>query len=181
MLKFIIILLILFFMGNVRTMDHLYAPWRDLYLKDKGAKKIERCPFCSKFKQVNDQENLIIKRYDTCAVMLNLYPYGPGHILVIPYKHVKSLVDLTSKEQHNLMDVITTSIAILENHFNCDGINMGMNKGKASGGSVNEHIHVHLIPRFIGDTNFLATCALTKTLSFDITTIYEQLIPLFKI
>jgi ATP adenylyltransferase len=160
-------------------MDHLYAPWRDVYLKNKNSQKTVGCPFCSKFEQMNDQENLIIRRHDTCAVMLNLYPYGLGHMLIIPYKHVKSLTDLTKQEQYDLIEVVAQSMDILENHFSCDGINMGMNKGKSSGGSVNDHLHIHIVPRFIGDANFLTTCALTKTLSFDMEAVYKNLVSAF--
>lgn len=160
-------------------MDHLYAPWRDVYLKNKDIKKTAECTFCSKFNEKCDEQNLIIKRYATCAIMLNLYPYGPGHLLIIPYKHTQNLADLTQEERYGLMDAIVQSSDILENHFKCDGINIGMNKGKASGGSVNEHLHIHVVPRFIGDTNFLGSCANTKTLSFNIETIYKNLSSLF--
>jgi ATP adenylyltransferase len=161
-------------------MNYLYAPWRDVYLKNKNSqKRADQCPFCAMFTQKADDQNLIIKRYSYCAVVLNLYAYGLGHILVIPYKHVKCLTDLPKEEQYQLMDVMAQSMAILEDHFGCDGINMGLNKGKASGGSVNDHIHIHIVPRFIGDANFLATCALTKTLSFDLVAIYKNLVEHF--
>lgn len=161
-------------------MNYLYAPWRSGYLNNKNSKeKKEECPFCAMFVQTLDDKNLIVKRYAYCSVVLNLYPYGRGHILIIPYKHVKCLTDLAKEEQYEIMDVMSQSIKVLEGYFSCDGINMGFNKGKASGGSVNDHVHFHIVPRFIGEANFLATCSLTKTLSFDFETLYKNLTELF--
>jgi len=151
-------------------MDQLYAPWRHKHLAQKNESQVtDECPFCSKFKEniENDIKNLIIKRYETCAVMLNIKPYGMGHVMVIPYDHVKSLSDLTPDQRQNLMEVVTESMSILEDHLQADGMNMGLNKGKVSGGSIDNHLHIHIVSRFIGDSGFLVTCADTKILSFD--------------
>lgn len=157
-------------------MDQLYAPWRDGHQKNKDDAKVSlECPFCPRFKESDDQKNLIVKRYKTCAVMLSIKPYTLGHVMIIPYKHMKSLTGLTIEERQDLMEAITESMVILEDHLKCDGINMGFNKGKVSGGSVEDHLHIHLVPRFIGDSGFLVTCGNTRILSFDIDSVCQRL------
>lgn len=162
-------------------MDQLYAPWRDAHQKNKNAvKKDSFCPFCPKFTESEDEKNLIAHRYKTCAVMLNIKPYGLGHVMIIPYKHTANLYNLSQEERSDLMEAINHSMQILEKHFACDGINVGLNKGKVSGGSVESHLHVHLVPRFIGDSGFLVTCAQTQILSFDINAICHNLIAAYR-
>ena len=162
-------------------MNHLYAPWRDAHQKNKTAiKKDYSCPFCPKIVENNDQKNLIVHRYKTCVVMLNIKPYGLGHVMIIPYKHVRSLSCLSQEERADLMESINHSMLIIESHFQCDGINVGMNKGKISGGSVEDHLHIHIVPRFIGDSGFLVTCAETRIHSFDINRVCKNLIATYQ-
>lgn len=166
------------------SMKLIYAPWRSKYLSFGGTKKLsqsEDCQFCSKFglPEEESHKHLILKRFTTCVIMLNLHPYNAGHILIIPLRHTPHLSEMTKDERIELMEVINSCIKILEELFVCDGINMGMNKGKASGGSIQEHLHIHVLPRFIGDTNFLAALANTKQISFDLHDIYQKLLPHF--
>jgi ATP adenylyltransferase len=111
--------------------------------------------------------------------MLNQYPYNAGHLLILPYKHVQDISLLTKHERSELMEATNASMITLNNLFCCDGINVGINKGKASGGSVQEHVHIHVLPRSIGDTNFLAALADTKPISFDIQDIYTKMFTAF--
>ncbi len=161
-------------------MKILYAPWRSSYVKfggKKPKKESGECPFCSKFEKgtEHDAEHLILRRFKHCVVMLNLHPYNAGHVLVIPYMHVPALHLLTKEIRTELIEVTTTITKLYQELFACDGLNMGYNSGKASGGSVPEHMHIHVLPRFIGDTGFLAALANTKPISFEINTVYAQL------
>lgn len=161
-------------------MDILYAPWRSSYLKFGGKKPKDTsgvCPFCSKLNlgPAYDEQHLVLRRFEHCVVMLNLHPYNAGHVLVIPYQHVAELHQLSRAARSELMEVASAITKMYQELFACDGLNMGYNSGKASGGSVPAHMHLHILPRFIGDTGFLAALADTKPISFDINAVYQQL------
>ncbi len=162
-------------------MKKIYAPWRSNYLSQSEitSQPDKLCVFCKQFSENQDKKNYIIKRYTHCAVMLNLYPYNAGHSMILPYKHVANFADLTSEIRSELMEVISQTITIIQDSLGCTGINMGTNQGKAAGGSISDHIHVHILPRWLGDTNFLAALADTKQISFDLKKIYEQLVKAF--
>jgi ATP adenylyltransferase len=165
-----------------QSMELLYAPWRSKYFTFGSTKRAEKnnlCPFCSKF-NLDDRENLILKKFKHCVIMLNLHPYNAGHLLIMPLKHTAHLHELSGDERSELMEITSLTMQLLENIFQCDGINMGLNKGKASGGSIQDHLHIHVLPRFIGDTNFLGALANTKQISFNIYDIYDKLLPHFQ-
>lgn len=162
-------------------MKHLYAPWRGSYTHeaqeqthlDKG------CPFCLQDSQ-DDARNYVIKRYKHTLVLLNLYPYNPGHLLIVPMAHVAKLSDLSPEARAELMDVTAQAVTILEKHLGNSGTNVGLNLGdEAAGGSIPEHLHVHIVPRWKGDTNFLPVIAQTKQLSQDLNVVYDVLIKAF--
>ena len=166
-------------------MNLLYAPWRAKYFtfgSTKRANTNDNCPFCSKFSMQEDMEktHLILKKFEHCCVMLNQYPYSAGHLLIIPFNHVPDISLLAKHERSELMEATNACMVTLDKLFACDGINIGINKGKASGGSVQEHVHIHLLPRYIGDTNFLATLANTKPISFDLHDIYTKMLEHFR-
>lgn len=160
------------------SMEHLYAPWRGTYTKkaqnethlDSG------CPFCNHLTDNNDEKNYVLKRYKNSAVLLNAYPYNPGHLLIIPTAHVAHLHDLSPEARAELMDDITEAVQILERTLHNHGTNIGINLGEAcAGGSIPEHLHIHVVPRWPGDTNFLPVLAQTKQISEDLNTVYEKL------
>jgi ATP adenylyltransferase len=163
-------------------MKKLYAPWRTSYSKSIDTKEhTAQCIFCAQIKDTQDEHHFILGRYKYCFVMLNLYPYNAGHLLIIPYKHVATLEQLSDQERTELINLTSHSVVILTKVLKCEGSNIGMNLGKASGGSVLDHLHQHVLPRWYGDTNFLP--ALTedvKTISFDLKEIYNDLKPSFK-
>ena len=172
-------------MNDNNGMKLLYAPWRSRYFSigtTKAANPNKECPFCTKFvdDEQKNKEHLILATFKTCGVMLNLHPYNAGHLLVIPYKHTPHLNELSRDERSEMMEVANVSMRIVEDVFKCDGMNMGYNKGKASGGSVQDHLHLHILPRHIGDTNFLVALANTKAIAFDMNQIYDTLEPHFK-
>lgn len=161
-------------------MKHLYAPWRGIYAQENG--KLKRhteqsgSPFSAEFAADNDEENFILKRLKHHGIMLNHYPYNPGHLLIIPYRVAPALSDLTREERIELMEATNASVSILKTYLQNDGANVGLNLGDASsGGSIPDHLHVHIVPRWHGDTGFLATTAQTKVLSEDLRVVYNTL------
>jgi ATP adenylyltransferase len=153
-------------------MERLYAPWRGAYI-DKKEKK--ECIFCLCARSQDDEKNFIVKRFETGMIMLNLYPYNAGHLLAIPYAHERQLSGLSLAERTELIEMVTSTASVLSIALHCDGINIGMNLEKAAGGSIPEHLHMHIVPRWLGDTNFLVTVADTKAISFDLCEIYRKL------
>ena len=164
-------------------MKDLYAPWRSPYSSsDESHKNVNvptsECVFCISAEQ-NDTENFILKRYTHCFAMLNKYPYNAGHLMVIPYAHVKKLTELPQEALQEIMQVLTQSTQIVETHLNAEGINIGVNLGAASGAGIPGHLHWHVLPRWNGDTNFLPALANTKVISFDLNEMYKILKPHF--
>lgn len=165
-------------------MKHLYAPWREEYsksidCKQEGAEQ-ESCVFCAAFKESQDENNFILARFPTMIVILNRYPYNAGHIMILPHAHVASLNALSKESRQELMELTNASTEIVKTEFNCDGVNIGINLGKAAGAGIPSHLHMHILPRFFGDTNFLPTLAEIKQISFDLNTIYKRLKPHFQ-
>lgn len=160
-------------------MNILYVPWRKKYAKSiqgKGEKSShEECPFCIAFLEHNDEKHFIIKRYNHCALMMNLYPYNAGHMMAIPYKHTGKLADLDEETRRELMDVTTHASRVLEEHFDAQGINIGINMGKSAGAGIPAHLHMHILPRWQGDTNFMPLLMDTKIVSFDLHEMYSDL------
>jgi len=160
-------------------MEKLYSPWRQHYVVKSSKKPTAgtsgSCAFCTKLAERKDTENFIIKRYQHSTVFLNLYPYNAGHLMVIPNRHCKDLAQLNPEERNELMEVLNESIAVLNKTIKPDGVNVGINLGKAAGASIVEHLHVHVLPRWEGDTNFLPLLAETKQISVDLKQMYQQL------
>jgi len=158
-------------------MKHLYAPWRGNYSKETEQEKLtpKECPFCIT-DSTPDEARLILKRYMHVFVMLNKYPYNAGHCLVVPYQHTGNLSELSHEARVELIEVTTQTNTILEKFCKADGTNIGINSGsKASGGSIPDHLHMHIVPRFIGDTTFLVTIADTKPISASLSALYTEL------
>lgn len=161
-------------------MKQLYAPWRSTYATSIAHSKDENsssddCVFCTKLSANNDDAHFIIKRGQHAAVLLNLYPYNAGHLLVIPYEHVAPLHSLSAQARAELIELASISSYILQSKLNAHGINIGLNLGQAAGAGIPAHIHLHVLPRYTGDTNFLPTLGQTKQISFDMQLIFKQL------
>lgn len=155
-------------------MKKLYAPWRSAYLKNKDQQE-SGCPFCNAAASCDDTKHLVLARRGDVLIMLNRYPYNAGHILVIPACHEGDPTQLTPELRTALAEAVNESILAVRKALSCDGVNVGMNCGKASGGSIPEHLHWHILPRWQGDTSFLPTLANTKLISDDLLQLYEQL------
>jgi ATP adenylyltransferase len=160
-------------------MEHLYAPWRDSYVTGTPSKR--SCIFCVQSQAADDMSHYILSRHEYCFVMLNLYPYNAGHIMVIPYRHTAFLHKLKKAELHEIMEVVSGSTQVLKKTLKAEGFNIGVNiGGKVAGGSIADHLHVHVIPRWHGDTSFLTTAGGIKPISVDLPKLYEKLIVAFQ-
>lgn len=161
-------------------MNYLYAPWRSPYVLGEEMKKNtesdkQACVFCQYIGEDNDEENLIVHRFDYHVIMLNKYPYNLGHILIVPYVHEQSIESLSPNVRGELVEAIAHCSSLLKKTFQPEGINIGMNMGKSAGASIVDHLHVHILPRWQGDTNFLPLIANTRHISFDLQQTYKTL------
>lgn len=167
-------------------MDKLYAPWRDNYVQSHVNKEKlideKRCVFCDVFladlgKDLEDR--FVLHRSQDVAVMLNLYPYNGGHLLVFARNHVEQFYDMPLHVQSDLIHAVSQSMYILKQVLGCDGINFGANVGRIAGAGIPEHVHMHIVPRWQGDTGFLTIIGETKQISVDLEKIYKQLKSVF--
>lgn len=153
-------------------MRRIWAPWRIEYIRSK---KPQECIFCQKQKEDRDAENYILARGKKNFVILNLYPYNPGHIMVAPYRHLSNLQDLTDDELFEHFDMVRKSVSALRNEYNPQGFNIGMNLGNAAGAGIEDHIHTHVIPRWNGDTNFVTVVSDLRVIPHALDATYAEL------
>jgi ATP adenylyltransferase len=146
-------------------MDRIWAPWRMKYISHLEDPVDEGCIFCTKPEQDTDKKNLLIVRRKFCFALMNLYPYNNSHILVVPYRHLSSFEDLDSEELLECQETIQDAIGVMRKSMSPHGFNIGMNLGKAGGAGIEQHLHWHLVPRWIGDANFMPIIGDTKVVS----------------
>lgn len=166
-------------------MKRLFAPWRSSYAGDVSEKRTDyanahECVFCQQLEAQQDEKYLIIKRFEHCALLMNKFPYNAGHTLIIPYAHIGTLEKLTPIVRADMMEALTTSTNMIQKALKPDGFNIGINLGKAAGAGIPSHLHIHLLPRWESDTNFMPTIAETKVISFDLHDIYKKLVTEFE-
>ncbi len=159
-------------------MDRLWAPWRMKYIRTLGSED-PGCIFCVKPKQDLDKNNLIVYRGEHCFAILNAFPYNNGHLMVVPYVHTCELSELGGDIAKELWDVVTLSTQVLTEAFHPDGFNVGMNIGRAAGAGIEQHTHIHVVPRWNGDINFMGAVGETKVLSQDLGETYDNLRPYY--
>jgi len=153
-------------------MERLWAPWRKEFIlgqKEKG------CIFCKRHNDKKDKKNLILFRGKLSFVIMNKYPYNTGHLMVAPYKHVGKLGNLKKEELLDLALLTQKCVTVLQKTMKPQGFNLGMNLEKVSGAGVADHLHVHIVPRWTGDTNFMPVVNDTKLISVALKDVYEQL------
>lgn len=155
-------------------MKYMYAPWRAKYVQKKE-KKDEKCVFCGAIESVQDAFHRVLYRSESWCILMNKYPYNAGHLLMVPVVHIADMQDLSCQAQQEGFALIAKTSAILRTTLFAHGINVGINMGKAAGASILDHLHVHILPRWEGDTNFFPTLARVKHVSVDIETLYIQL------
>ena len=138
-------------------------------------KKKKGCIFCKKPKEGKDKENLILYQGDYAFIIMNKFPYNNGHLMVAPYRHVGGICDLTDAEMLAMMKLVRLGVEVLSAAMDPDGFNIGINLGKVAGAGIADHIHVHVVPRWHGDTNFMPVVADTKVMPQALQATYEQL------
>ena len=160
--------------------DAVYAPWRDTYKEAVKEKKSydQSCVFCALFEE--EGHNFILARYEYCFVLLNIYPYTKGHLLVIPYQHAANLADLCPEARFEIINVVSFCLNELKSFLKCEGFNVGMNVGQAAKASVPEHLHVHVMPRYKVDAGFAHLIGGTKVVAWDLQELYYNLLPIFE-
>ncbi len=159
-------------------MDHLYAPWRSEYVTSK---KIKGCVFCHIVKHPEmDEEHFVLYRDEDCFLVMNRYPYNPGHFMIIPTIHTDAIEKLDEKIWLKMSSFARKSVEMMKDGFGAKGVNIGMNLGECAGAGIAEHVHLHIVPRWERDTNFITTIAKTRVYSTEFKDIFykiKQLIP----
>lgn len=155
-------------------MDKLWAPWRSGYVTEVNS--IKECIFCSKPRAKRDKGNYIISRGNNSFSMLNIFPYNNGHVMIAPYRHVDDMGKLSDKELLDIFDLLKKTQSLLFKAMKPDGFNIGINVGAAAGAGFKDHMHIHMVPRWIGDANFMPVFTDTKVISESLDASYDRLI-----
>ncbi|HCX73333.1 MAG TPA: HIT family hydrolase [Candidatus Cloacimonas sp.] len=150
----------------------LHSPWRLDYILSNKDKK---CIFCIRPSSENDRKHLIVHRSAYCYVIMNMYPYNNGHIMAIPYRHVNSLQQLDTQELNDLFQTVQLCEKVLKDVYSPDGINIGLNLGKAAGAGIDDHLHVHIVPRWTGDVNFMNSIGGVRVVPESFESVYNKL------
>ncbi|MCU0238962.1 MAG: HIT domain-containing protein [Pyrinomonadaceae bacterium] len=157
-------------------MDLLWSPWRYDYIKADKSTASNTCVFCNIINSsATDEEKFILHRAEHNFVILNIYPYISGHIMVVPFAHLANLDEASKEITDELMDLTKLCQTILREVYNPQGFNLGINQGKAGGAGVAEHLHQHILPRWVGDANFMTSIGQTRIIPEDLQTTYEKL------
>ncbi len=143
-------------------MDYLWTPWRYAYVS--STERIGGCVFCDAPKENDDAKTYIVHRAQHCFVILNAYPYTPGHVMIVPYEHLDELQKLPTEAANEMMTLSQRIETVLRELYRPDGINLGMNIGKAAGAGIAGHIHMHVLPRWVADANFMSVVGETRVL-----------------
>ena len=158
-------------------MEYITAPWREEYVKKLF--KMNECIFCHALKLKDDVKAFILFRGIHNFIMLNKYPYTPGHLMIAPYKHISSFERTKKESTDEMADLLKLSLKILKKNYRPHGFNTGMNLGQSAGAGVSDHYHLHVIPRWTGDSNLMPLVSNTKIFLEDLKITYKRLLPLF--
>lgn len=153
-------------------MKKIWAPWRSQFIYQRKAKG---CIFCKAAKAKSDAKHFVVQRSEFCFSMLNIYPYNNGHLMIAPYRHIGSILDFTEEELTDLMLVSQKSIRQLNKVLKPDGYNLGFNVGNIAGAGFPGHLHMHIVPRWQGDTNFMPVLTQAKIISESLNSLYRRL------
>jgi len=157
-------------------MKRLFSPWRSAYIASfKGAKRSAGCLFCRIAKQRKDAQNFILWRGVHCYLVMNLYPYNSGHLMVVPYKHTADMGSVSDETSVEIMHIASRAMKALEKVSEPQGFNFGANLGRAAGAGIDKHVHFHIVPRWSGDTNFMPVLADVKLISEDMRKVWKAL------
>jgi len=154
-------------------MDRLWSPWRYHYVSTVSPG--DECIFCAKAREDRDEENLILHRGRLNYALLNLFPYTTGHLMITPYRHVAQLEDLAEEEAAEMMQLARLAVRCLREVYRPQGFNLGMNLGECAGAGIAGHLHMHVLPRWTGDANFMTTIAETRVMPEDLRETWRKL------
>lgn len=154
-------------------MDTLWSPWRMRYIMNH--ERSAECIFCKAIAEEDGQQNLIVLRREKAFVILNRYPYTTGHLMIVPFAHVETIEALDSGARSELMDLMAEMMILLRELYNSQAFNLGANIGTAAGAGVAGHVHLHVVPRWEGDTNFMSTVGETRVLPEDLNDTYRRI------
>ena len=157
-------------------MKYIWAPWRIEYIRSE---KPEGCIFCTKPGEERDPENYILYRGAKNYIIMNSYPYNPGHLLVVPYRHTGEIEALNAGERNEHFELVSRCVQVLKKSLKPGGFNIGMNLGKVAGAGIDDHFHSHIVPRWQGDTNFMTVMADARVLPQAMAESYETLRKMF--
>jgi len=152
--------------GAPDALERLWTPYRMAYIRGEGKpsdSSAGECPFC-RIPTLSDEDGLVVHRGELAYVVLNLYPYTPGHLMVCPYRHVAEYVETTDDEATEMTLLTKRAVQVMKRVSHADGFNIGMNQGDAGGAGIAAHLHQHVVPRWVGDQNFMPIIGRTKTL-----------------
>ncbi len=152
-------------------MDRIWAPWRSKYILN--ADQEDGCILCNRVRKDADSENYILFRGERTFIIMNIFPYNNGHLMVAPYKHTGQLEDLDAEDGKEIIMSVSLGVRALRKAFQPDGFNVGMNIGRVAGAGIEDHVHMHIVPRWNGDTNFMPVLADTKILSVSLDEAYK--------
>jgi ATP adenylyltransferase len=153
-------------------MERLWSPWRSAYIEST---KQDGCIFCEKPREDRDEENFILYRGKENFIIMNAFPYNPGHLMVIPYRHLGKLEDMSTTERIEHYELVNRSVKVLKEGLKTDNFNIGMNLGRTAGAGIDDHIHTHIVPRWNGDTNFMPVVGEVRVMSQALSDIYRKL------
>ena len=153
-------------------MERIWSPWRVQYIRGQQSMG---CILCDKPKENKDAENFILFRGKLNYVIMNAYPYNPGHLMVVPYRHIGKIEDLTPEERNEHYETVSRAVGVLRIATGTENFNLGMNLGRVAGAGIADHIHTHIVPRWNGDNNFMPVIAETRVISESMQDIYNRL------
>jgi len=154
-------------------MDYLWTPWRYTYVSN--AHKMDVCIFCERVAWKDDRKARIVHRAEHCFIILNAFPYTSGHVMVVPYEHVNELQKLSRPAAEEMILLVQRMETVFRKLYHPDGVNLGMNIGKAAGAGVAGHLHMHVLPRWVADANFMTVVGETRVLPEDLETTWERI------
>jgi ATP adenylyltransferase len=159
-------------------MDRLWTPWRFEYIRN--ADQATSCVFCQILQETRDTANFVLFRGKHCFVILNLFPYTSGHLLCVANRHISTLEDASAEELHEIIDISRQCENALRQEYHPNGYNLGFNLGRAAGAGVEHHLHMHILPRWLGDSNFVSVLGETRVLPEELPVTYKRLLPYFR-
>ncbi len=155
-------------------MNQLWAPWRIKYIQ-KIPKNKKKCIFCAAYRRKNKKEKVVLLKTAHSLAMLNLFPYNNGHIMIAPKKHIRDLDKLTELEICDIFALIKKLTSVLKKILKPQGFNIGINIGKSAGAGFDKHLHIHIVPRWVGDTGFISVCTDTKVISQSLNELHKKI------